>query len=385
MLNNFKYDWYKNKHTLRYVQNNNSTNYILNCDRKIINDQIPLSIIDEFFDEGFINCRNKYGYYNKNFQLRLLNKKHQWLYVEESLNKEAKKIIKKWDPFNGVLCKIFYVPIQKYILINNNLDYLTWLNWNNNYYDPSYIYVYNGNEDDTEGTLKKYCLLKWNEPKIENLEVIFNKVLIEKKKKKKFKKLNDIYYEIDLGKNVNILSIATFGKYPNKRIFPKIKNKYNNYYYNTNKPYVNVIENIYNDSFVKKYSVYYKDSLTQKWIYYKDFDGNQNSYTCKINPVDIYSRFIRIKPLEYVKTKSLIIYIYGSTIKKQDIIIDNSDSDEEEIIKYTLTPPNQNNYRHDGKGNQRYSPDYYFGQYYKTERKKKVKELLDEELNDLII
>ena len=225
MFCDIKYDWHKNKHTLRFKKNYNITNFILDCDRKIIKDQIPLSVIDEYFDDGFFNCKNK------NFQIRSLNKKHHWLLVEESLNKEAKKIIKKWDPFNGVLCKIYYIPIQKYILINNSLDQLTWLKWNNNYYDPSYIYVYNGNEDDTEGTLKKYCLLKWDEPKQDNLEVIFNKVFIEKKNKKKLKKSNDIYYEIDLGKNVNILSIATFGKYPNKRIFPKIKSKYNNNYY----------------------------------------------------------------------------------------------------------------------------------------------------------
>jgi hypothetical protein len=373
-----KYNWHKNKHTLRFKKNYNSTNYILDCNRILKKDELPITIIDEFFDDSFINCKNTYGYLDTNFQSKPLNKKHNWT-LEKILNDETKKIIKKWDPLNGVVCKIYDIPIQKYILKNNNNIKLGWLKWNNKIYDPSYIYIFNGNEDDTEGTLKKYCPLNWIEPKIDNLEMIYKKIFIEKKKKKKLIKTNECYIEIDLLKFVNIKCIATYGKYPNKRVFPKRKSHHNYYYYDTNKPYINIIDNIYNDSYVKKYSVYYKDSITNKWNYYKDFDGNINSYTIKNNLVDIYSRYIRIKPLEYVKTKSMIIYIYGSTIKNQY----NYDSDDEEIIKYTLTPPNQNNYRYDGYGEYRCSPEWFYGQYYKNERKKKLKELLNEQLNDL--
>jgi hypothetical protein len=70
------------------------------------------------------------------------------------------------------------------------------------------------------------------------------------------------------------------------------------------------------DSYVTKYSVAYKDYHTQKWVHYNEFEGNINSYAPKINPVDIYSRFIRIKPLEFVRTKSMIISIYVSIFER---------------------------------------------------------------------
>ena len=382
MFDEVKYNWHRDNHTLRYKNPNKTTNYVLDCDRKLKKDEIPITNIDNLFDNSFINCHTNSGYYQyNNFQSRPLNKKYQWK-LYKLLHKESNKITEKWDPDNGVICKIFNIPIQKYILINNNLNDISWLKWNNKFYDPNYIYIFNGNDDDTEGTLKKYCNLQWNEPQIDNLKMFCKKVFIEKKKKKKLINSNEnCYYEIDFGKFVNILNIATFGKYPNKRIFPKRKSNYNYYYYDTNKPYIYILDNIYNDSYVKKYSVYYKDSLTHKWIYYKDFDANTNSYTVKINSVDIYTRFIRIKPIDYVISKSMIIYFYDSNIKLNKN--SDSDSDDEEILKYTLTPPNNNNYRHDGYGYYRYSPDWYYGQYYKTERKNKIKELLDEELNDI--
>ena len=139
---------------------------------------------------------------------------------------------------------------------------------------------------------------------------------------------NECYYEIDLGDPKHIQTIVTFGKYPSNRPFPRRKDNYNSYYYDTNKPYVNVVDIVNDDSYVTNYSVAYKDSQTQKWVHYNEFEGNVNSYTAKINPVDIYSRYIRIKPLEFVKTKSMIIYVYVSknTNKNEH---ESEDEDEE--------------------------------------------------------
>ena len=50
-----------------------------------------------------------------------------------------------------------------------NID-LTWLKWNTGYYDPNYLYTFDGNHDDSRGILKKYCPLKWTEPEIDNME-----------------------------------------------------------------------------------------------------------------------------------------------------------------------------------------------------------------------
>ena len=96
-----------------------------------------------------------------------------------------------------------------------------------------------------------------------------------------------------------------------------------------------------------------------------------------INTVDIYSRYIRIKPLEYVKTKSMIIYVYVS--KDQN----KNDSDEEEIVKYTLIQPINKSLRHDGYGERCPSPDWVYQQHYKTVRKAKIKNMLEEQLESV--
>jgi hypothetical protein len=184
------------------------------------------------------------------------------------------------------------------------------------------------------------------------------------------------YYQIDLCSIKHIQSIVSFGKYPSKRAFPRRKYNYNSYYCDTNKPYVNVVEVINDDSFVTKYSVAYKDSQTQKWVYYNEYEGNINSYTAKINPVDIYSRYIRIKPLQFVKTKSMMIYVYVSKNTHKN----EYDSEDEEVVRYTLIPSNHTQLRYDGYGERCWSPDYFYAQHYKTVRKANVKNMLEEQL-----
>jgi hypothetical protein len=245
-----------------------------------------------------------------------------------------------------------------------------WLKWNKQYYNPNYLYTFDGNEDDSVGVLQKYCPLTWKEPEIDNMESMGRKIFNQRKKKNKLVQTSECYYQIDLGSIKHIQSIVSFGKYPSKRAFPRRKYNYNSYYCDTNKPYVNVVEVINDDSFVTKYSVAYKDSQTQKWVYYNEYEGNINSYTAKINPVDIYSRYIRIKPLRFVKTKSIIINVYvtKNTIKNEDKIED----EDEEVVSYTLLPSNNKQIRYDGYGEARHSPDYFYAQYHKTERKKKI-------------
>ena len=178
-----------------------------------------------------------------------------------------------------------------------------------------------------------------------------------------------------------IKSILTFGKYPSNRPFPRRKYNYNSYYCDTNKPYVNVVDIVNDDSYVTNYSVSYKDSKTQKWVYYNEFEGNINSYTSKINPVNIYSRYIRIKPLKFVNTKSMIIYVYVSkNTNKND---NKSEDEDEEVVSYTLVPPNNKQIRYDGYGERCYSPDYFYGQYNKNERKKYINCIMKEQLENV--
>ena len=144
---------------------------------------------------------------------------------------------------------------------------------------------------------------------------------------------------------------------------------------------MNIVEIINDNSYVTNYSVAYKDSQTQKWVHYNEFEGNINSYTAKINPVDIYSRYIRIKPLKFVKTKSMIIYVYVSkNTNKNDY---NNESEDEEVVSYTLVPPNNKQIRYDGYGETRNSRDYFYAQYNKNERKKYIKCIMEEQVKNL--
>jgi hypothetical protein len=376
----FKYDWHKNKNTLRYKDFDyiSCKNDILECNRNLNKEKIPVTIIDEYFDNKFIDCTNGYS----NYQFRPLNTDYLWSNVENALEESSIQTIKKWCPEYGVVCRTFNVPVENYILKDNTLQKeLTWLKWNKQYYDPKYLYTFIGDDDDISGVLKKLCPLKWIEPEIDNMESTGRKIFTQKKKKKKFVQTSECYYEIDLGDPKHIQTIVTFGKYPSYRAFPRRKYNYNSYYCDTNKPYVNVVDIVNDDSYVTNYSVAYKDSQTQKWVHYNEFEGNVNSYTAKINPVDIYSRYIRIKPLEFVKTKSMIIYVYVS--KNTNKNEDKSEDEDEEVVSYTLVPSNNKQIRYDGYGEKRWSPDWFYAQYYKTERKKNIKYMMEEQLDNL--
>jgi hypothetical protein len=375
-----KYDWHKNKNTLRYkhFDYRSSKNNILECHKNLNKEEIPVTIIDEYFDDNFINFTNLYSTY----QSKPLNKDFLWTNVEKSLEEASIQTIKKWSPEYGVVCRTFNVPVKNYILKDSTLEKeLTWLKWNNQYYDPEYLYTFIGNDDDTSGILKKLCPLKWMEPEIENMDSTGRKIFTQKNKKKKLVQTNECYYQIDLGDAKHIQTIVTFGKYPNKRAFPKKKYNYNSYYCDISKPYVNVVEVVDDDSYVTNYSVAYKDLQTQKWIHYNEFEGNINSYTAKINPVDIYSRYIRINPLKFVKTKSMIIYVYVSKNTNKN----EYESEDEEVVSYTLVPSNNKQIRNDGYGEICNSPDYFYAQHYKTERKKNIKYIMEEQLDDFYL
>jgi hypothetical protein len=323
-----------------------------------------------------------------NYQFRPLNTDYLWSNVENALEESSIQTIKQWCPEYGVVSRTFNVPIKNYILKDNTLQKeLTWLKWNEQYYDPNYLYTFIGDDDDISGILKKLCPLKWTEPEIDNTESTGRKIFTQKKKKNKLVQTSECYYEIDLGHVKNIKSILTFGKYPSYRAFPRRKYNSYGYYCDTNKPYVNVVDIINDDSYVTNYSVAYKDSQTQKWVHYNEFEGNINSYTAKINSVDIYSRYIRIKPLKFVKTKSMIIYVYVSknTNKNEDKSEDEDEDEDEEVVSYTLVPSNNKQIRYDGYGERCISPDYLYAQYNKTERKKNIKYMMEEQLNNFYL
>ena len=362
-----KNDWHKNKHTLRYKHSSyygkSCKNPTLECDRAIQKDKIPITLMDDYFTNSFGQ----------------LNKEILWSNVENLLEDLCTKTSKEWKPYEGIVCKIFHIPVKNYILQDTIRKEMTWLKWNNQHYDPSYLYTFDGSNDDSKGTLKTYCPSKWIEPEIDFLESTGKKAFNQKNNIKKLVRTKECYHEIDLGDVSHIQAIVTFGKYPSTRPFPKRKYSYSSYYCDTSKPHVNVVERVSHDSYVTKYSVAYKDSQTQKWTQYNELAGNINSYTPKVNPVSIFSRYIRIKPIEYVKTKSMIIYVYVSKNKTEQ----HDSDDDEELVRYTLVPPTDKKVVNDGYGQRCSSPDWYFAQHIKNVRKAKVKNMMEEQLDGL--
>ncbi len=375
---------HRDGHTHRFKQKEyfDSKNYLLKTERSYSRDHISLSDIDDFFPNNLVLL-------NGNDKERPLNTSEQWSNIEKALEEKSVKTSKKWDPYDGVVTKTYDVPVSKYLLKENLASMeLSWLKWNNNYYDPQYIYTFVGDDDDTKGTLKNYCPCIWADPEIPGYQTIITKTFNEVKPTKKVLQTKSNHWEIDLGSVQNITHMATWGKYPILRPFPIYRKSF---YYdrsNSNKTYVKVLLNNRDESYVKKYSVSYKDVATQKWIGYKDFEGNINPHTPKTNSLNIISRYLRIKPLDFVGSRSMIISLYGEILpekktNKKNKAKTDDDSDDEEIIKYTLIPPNSSEKRNDGYGERCISPEYYYGQYYKTERKKRMKKLMKQQIDSL--
>ena len=169
-----KYDWHKNKnnHTLRHKDNryNIDKNPLLETFDNLNKKGIPITIIDEY-------CNNHK--YTEHFNEIILNQDYLWTNVENILETESIRTGKKWIPESGTLCRTYDIPVKKYVPEPAILTKeLSWLNWNNKYYDPNYLY------DDI--TLTPYCPLKWIEPNIDdNLESNGKHIFTQRINKKK--------------------------------------------------------------------------------------------------------------------------------------------------------------------------------------------------------
>ena len=71
---------------------------------------------------------------------------------------------------------------------------------------------------------------------------------------------------------------------------------------------------------------------------------------------------------------NIYVYVSKNTHKNE------YDSEDEEIVSYTLVPPINKQLRCDGYGERCYSPDYTYADSYKNARKAKIKNMLKEQL-----
>ena len=337
--------WWSAQTNCSLYKNNN-----LYCSRILNNDEIPITVIDDYFKNTFDGQKsfiNEHG-------IRAFNKKLCWkkknvsidedddntvdedkskvediteIYdLDDALEQFSIQTIKCWDNHRRVVDIQYNVPVTGVVYRppedKNSLTYKAkhWLYWNRKYYDPNYIYKYFGDENDTFGKLTKYCPDHIVLPKIEHSSLVESQHLKDEvyynmTKNGYFIKdcisSSNEYIKIDLGSVRNITAIVTYGEYPsyrngNVRIFPKKKE--GELFYT----HVGVLEGSMTNNYVTRYSVEYKDTRTNTWKHYDRFNGNINAYTSKYNLVNIYARHIRITPIDFVGKKIMSVYVYAA-------------------------------------------------------------------------
>jgi hypothetical protein len=75
----------------------------------------------------------------------------------------------------------------------------------------------------------------------------------------------------------------------------------------------------------------------------------------------------------------MIIYVYDSKNTHKN----EYDSEDEEVVSYTLVPSNNTQLRNDGYGERCWSPDYFYAQYDKTVRKAKIKNMMEYQIESV--
>ncbi len=124
---------------------------------------------------------------------------------------------------------------------------------------------------------------------------------------------NDVI-TFDFGDYVTISHIETFGRYPKHVSYKEFsKVSPDNIRHTSTKLFNNVRVCLSNDpqQYVKKFEVKYRDK-TGKWISIGIHMGNHNISCGKLNRVDVYTRYLRIIPIDFRGVDpSMEIMIYG--------------------------------------------------------------------------
>ena len=315
-----------------------------------------------------------------------------WENAEDELERLAISKKSSYNARDGVVINTYKVPVIGHNVVDNNTDNAiirdkndppqkrdkrcNWLKWNNVYYDPSFIYKYDGNEGQTCGILTKISKINLDDVNIQDTSVLCSGEYNERFK--------NPYIELDLGHARNISHIVMKGPFVPTTHFPKHLKKIKrrraiNYRSNVwDKPrngYVRIISNNDNISWVSSYSVKYRDTLTGRWKPYEGvFSGNCNAFDSAITEVDIYSRHIRITPIDYTGKKVMQVKIYGPS---------NGNNEDKEIIQtvtYNVTPQNCASTRCDGFNSGRHG-SFYDRYRSKNAKKTYLKRFLKDELD----
>lgn len=325
--------------------------------------------IDRYFDYGFWReSPDLYPRYSNHF--RTFNRVDVWEEVEEILQETAVKIVSDYDRCENRTKTTYHVPVIGHILHPNTFMYSKknkieahWFLWNGKYYDPSYVYYFVTsttavNASDASNlseleqyqrtrSLKKVCPIvngtDWQMVLGPIDESKLNRIAAAPFRMTRRKREQSL--EIDLKRVCNLTHIGTLGGYPiNLKSFPDYHNDIfyrNNHAYkgrgqkNRRYPQITIVEDERELSWVTRYKLEYRDTMTGKWFQYENsFVGNHDVSTEQRHKISLIARYLRITPLEYRGRKSMRILIYGEGARQAI----SSEEPEVKTICYTITP-----------------------------------------------
>ena len=202
-------------------------------------------------------------------------------------------------------------------------------------YDTSMIYIMNDTSEFYKLRPKHEKLRQFAET--DTTQIMYGVINPETKYTTLFK--NPVFGQknmitFDFGSYKQITHIETFGRYP--------KWTTSNQYMKTNN--ISISRHIKKQirdigicisaepyCYVKKYEVQYRN-IQGKWESLGIFDGNQDISTSRLHQLDVYTRYLRVIPIDFRgKIPSMEILIYGKQAEEKDI----SKSDTS-VIKYTV-------------------------------------------------
>ena len=247
--------------------------------------------------------------------------------------------------------------------------------------DPSMIYIMDDNMELYKLRPKYEKVRQFMEPDI-NL-MMYGVINPETKYTTLFK--NPIYGEknmitFDFGSYKQITHIETFGRYPKWNTYKNLmKPDRTAIPYYTPKQLQKLDIGICNSTdpyyYVKKYEIQYYD-VHQQWISLGIFDGNQDVMLGRMHQIDVYTRFLRVIPIEYRgKIPSMEILVFGKQQEKMDI-----SKEDVKVIKYTVSMNTK--LVPDGFGCTRTKIIYKLKKHSKTTTKQYLDEYYDDYYND---
>jgi hypothetical protein len=319
-----------------------------------------------------------------------LNSEDLWDELFEELDPYyyCKKIDTEWNKIYDIL--IYRVPIKEHKTIHiNNKEHeeINWIKYNNNYYDINKIYIINHNNENQIQSISELCDQKLLNPKFKdtgiqlfglytcNFRYVSNNGINKLTNSDKFIWTNQIvmnedksYYNnndhypnineninnyeiiIDL-KNIETMthigilppSIITKKEKIGKRIDTIDRDSHLNKKSHNNDKNDKCLTSVINDTnqpWVSQFRLWYKDPISENWIYINEFRGNNDYFS--MNLIELSSsfnissglqcRFLKMNIKSYHINPSFRLSFYGK--EKRKIEKKNDDFVEYEI-KFT--------------------------------------------------